>query len=59
MKVDLSEKNNNKKHGNILFSANILKRWSLQKKLALEDDFSSCIIWTDYIYFYQKYDLII
>ena len=28
MKVDLSEKKKQKKHGNILFSANILKRWS-------------------------------
>ena len=35
MKDDLSQKNNNKKtkkkHGNMIFSSNVLKRWSFQK----------------------------
>ena len=38
MKDDLSQKNNNKKtkkkHGNMIFSSNVLKRWSFQKELS-------------------------
>ena len=36
-------------HGNMIFSANAPKRWSIQKNIALENDLS-CIIWKDGIF---------
>ena len=41
-------------HGNVVFSSNVLKKWS-SKKITLKYDLS-CIIWKDDIAFYQKYD---
>ena len=45
-------------HGNIMFSSNVLKDDLFPKKIALEYDFSCCIIWKDDISFSRKYDFI-
>ena len=52
MKYNLSEK---KIYGNMIYSSNVLKRWSFQK-IALEYYLSS-IIRKDGISFSQKYDI--
>ena len=45
MKSDLSQEI----HKNMIFSSNLLKRWSLQEKVALEYDLSG-ILWKDGIF---------
>ena len=52
VKDDLSQKI----QGKMIFSSNILKKWSFQKKIALEHDLS-CIIWKGGIFFTRKYDI--
>ena len=41
-----------------MFSSNVLKDDLFPKKIALEYDFSCCIIWKDDISFSRKYDFI-
>ena len=47
-----------KVHENMIFSANILERWSFQKKKSQKHGLS-CFVRKNDISFFQKYDLIL